>query len=535
MDTNGEAARGDENEAGHVTLQEDPLQRYRRLVDESGVGLFQTGRDGEVLWVNRTAARIVGYDSAEEFLAGIADIRDIYVDPSRRNEFQRLIEENGWVQNFEYEIRRKDGGNRWISVNAQPLPSESGITGFEGVVIDVTDRKLFQAALAAVSSAREPIDAIASFGDILSGLVPYRQLTFAVIEGDRYRRLVSISSTKTNAFPRDASESLAGNSMEEVVDARRVVVVNDTLDGKYPFDRVLHSRGVSSYAIFPLIDETGTVFATFNVGSAEPMAFDRDVVSLLEGITGAITGALKNVLAFEREREANAELERVNRLRKDLFAWVSHDLRSPLAVITGNAEIMSQWWDRLDDAEKREKIDVVVRQAARMDALLRRDLELALIEAGELVCKKEAFDLAHLLPRSVSDVASSMDSRTFTTEIEDDLPLALGDEERTMQVLGNLLSNAVKFSAEGSAVTVRATSSGTMLRVTVHNEGAGIDRNQLDAIFERMTRLDPQKAGTGLGLYISRYLVETQGGRINARSAPGEGVSISFTLPRAPS
>lgn len=518
-----------------MTLQGDPLQRYRRLVDESGVGLFQTGRDGEVLWVNRTAAGIVGYDTAEEFLASIADIRDIYVDPSRRDEFQRLIEVNGWVQNFEYEIHHKDGGIRWISVNAHPLPADSGVKGFEGVVIDVTDRKLFHAALAAVSSARKPIDAIARFGDILANIVPFRQLTFALIEGDRYRRLVSISSSNTDdAFPRDEKEPLAGNSMEEVVKAGRALVVDDTIVGKHPFDRVLHARGVSSYAIFPLIDETGAVFATFNVGSAEPSAFDRNVVALLEGITGAITGALKNILAFEREHEANAELERVNRLRKDLFAWVSHDLRAPLAVITGSAEIMSQWWDRLSDEEKRDRIDVVVRQAARMDALLRRDLELALIEAGELVCKKEAFDLAGLVRRAVDDMASSMDSRTFTTEIDDDLPAALGDEERTTQVLGNLLSNAVKFSAEGSGVTVRATSGETLLRVTVHNEGVGIDRRQLAAIFERMTRLDPQKAGTGLGLYISRYLVETQGGRIDAMSAPGEGVSITFTLPRAP-
>ena len=515
--------------------EREAVLKYRRLVEDAGVALFQTGADGTIWWVNEAAARIVGYDSPEEFARGVRDIREIYVDPDRRDELLRLVEEHGSVSGFEYEMRRKDGAIRWISLSARKLPPSDGAgPGFEGIFTDVTDRKLLHASLEAVAARLDPVEALSRFASVLERVVPFEQLTLAVIEGDTYRRMVSISSSRAaNLFPRDERVPVAGNPMEEAVRTKRTVVEDDTSDGKFEFDRVLRDRGVSSYAILPLIDDSGAVFASFSVGSASPAVFDHGVVTLLESITAGVANAVKNILLFELEREANERLEEIDRLRKDLLAWISHDLRSPLAVIKGSAEVVAQLWDKLSGEQKLERMNVIVRQAERMDGLLRRDLELALMESGELKCRREPFDLASLVREAVEDLSGAETSHRFVTFIPDSIPHALGDRERSQQVMGNLLSNAVKYSPEGSAITLGVTTMGDVVCVDVHNEGPGIQRDRLAEIFEKMARLDPKREGTGLGLYITRYLVEAQGGAISASSSPGEGVSFRFTIPTA--
>lgn len=513
----------------------EAVLKYRRLVEDADVALFQTGADGRIWWVNEAAARIVGYGSAEEFARSVRDIREIYVDPARRDELLRLIDADGSVTDFEYEMRRKDGAIRWISLNARKLPPADGAgPGFEGIFTDVTDRRLLHASLEAVSSRLDPVEALSRFASVLERVVPFEQVTLAVIEGDTYRRMVSISSSGgPNLFPRDERVPLAGNPMGEVVTTRRTLVLDDTSDGKYEFDRVLESRGISSYAILPLADDSGTVFATFSVGAGSQANFGIDVVKLLESITGGVANAVKNILLFELEREANERLEAIDSLRKDLLAWISHDLRSPLAVIKGSAEVVAQLWDRLTEDEKRERLHVIVRQSERMDALLKRDLEIALMESGELKCKREPFDLATLVREAAEDLAGAEKSREFKTEISESVPNALGDKERSEQVMGNLLSNAVKFSPAGSVITLSVSSGDEGVHVGVHNEGPGIEESRLAEIFDKMTRLDPKREGTGLGLYITKYLVEAQGGSIAASSAPGGGVSFRFTIPIA--
>ena len=514
-------------------MDSDAVQNYRRLVEDSGVALFQTGTDGSIRWVNPAAARIVGYDSPEDFVQSVRDIREIYVDPSRRDELLRVMEERGRVSGFEYEMRRKDGAIRWISLSARSLPASGDMgPGFEGIFTDVTDRKLLEAALQAVSAHLDPAEAISRFASVLERVIPFEQLTLAVIEGDRYRRMVSISpSGRADSFPLDEKVPLADNPMKQVVSSRKPVVHMDTSRTRFEFDRFLKESGIASYAMLPLIDDRGSVFATFNVGAGEPRMFDEDIVALLESLAGAVANAVKNILLFEREREANRQLAELDRLRRDLLAWVSHDLRSPLAVIKGSAAIVVDFWDRVSDEDKKERLAVIVRQADRMDSLLRRDLDLALMESGELECEKEPFDLAELVRRTVDDMEKADTEHTFKAEISESLPQALGDAERTLQVLGNLLSNAVKFSPETSVITLRVSAQDDVVSVDVHNEGEGIERLKLQEIFRKMSRLDPAREGTGLGLYISKYLIEVQGGEIRASSAPGEGVTFTFTLP----
>jgi PAS domain S-box-containing protein len=505
--------------------------RYRRLIEQSGIGLFQTNVDGSIDWLNAAAARALGYDSPQEFLQSIRDIHEIYVDPSRREDLLALLERDGAVTNFEYEAKRRDGGSRWISITARALHEGGRLEGFEGTFLDVTDKKLLEAATRSISSDLEPAAAVAHFAEVLRRAVPFTQLSLVVIEGDRYRRVVSLSG-HGDVEPLPAGEwvPLEGNSVELVVRSGAPAVVDDTAEARWPFDLVLHQAGVRSYAIFPLVDQDG-VFATFNLGRAEKGGFDADVFSLVEILVSAATQAVKNILLFEQQREAVARLEELNRMKHEFLAGIAHDLRNPAAVIGGAVQLLESSWETMPDEKKREVLRTIRRSVSSLQTSLQRDLDLTLLEQGELGYDIRPFDLPAVLHEVVSSWSSSATSRSFDFRVTEGLPAALGDPHRQGQILHNLLSNAVKFSPTDSTITVEATATPSEIVVSVLNEGA-IDPGDHLRLFQRMSRLSSDKPGTGLGLYICRLMVEAQGGRIWFDDGIS-GVRFSYTVPIA--
>ena len=508
-------------------------ERYRRLIETSRVGLFQTGMDGEILWVNQAAADIVGYPSPEEFVRAVPDIRRIYADPARRDEFLREIATSGQVSGFEYEIRRPDGSSRWISVSATPIVTEGSTSGFEGSVTDVTESRLIQAAADAISSDLKPEESVRRFAQVLGKVVPFHLLTLATIEGGRYRRLVSISDgLDDSALPVGEWVPLAGNPMERVVETKEPVFVQDTAVEQWEFDSRLRAAGVGSYAVLPLMDD-GEVFATFNVGIAHQGGLDDGLVSLLTKHTSAVAQAVKNILAYERERELAASLSELHRQRTQFFAEVSHDLRHPLVVVLGISQVLLSGWKTHDDDRKKELVEIVARNAQGMSELLQRDLEVALIESGELAYDIERFDLGTVIEQAVNSFRGSYPDRTIELDVPEQLPDALADQRRQAQILNNLLSNAVKFSPDGTPVRLEVIPGKREIDVAVIDEGPGIAPEDQPKLFRRLERLARSEPGSGLGLFVTHAMVEAQGGRIWVESTPGRGARFAYTVPVA--
>lgn len=520
--------------AGSGEAQAAAVDRYRRLIETSGVGLFQTQVDGRIVWLNTAAARLVGFDSPEEFLRNVSDIRAIYVDPDRRDELLAVLEKDEAVSGFEYEMKRVDGSHRWISITARAIRDDSDqLQGFEGTFIDVTHRKLIEAATSAISSNLEPSAAVARFGEVVRQVVPFRQLSLLVIEGDHYRRLASIAgSGEPSQLQPGQSVPLAGNSVESVVKTATPIVVQDTSEGRFAFDEKLAEAGVGSYTILPLEDDSG-VFATFNVGLAERNALSPETVAMLESLSVSATHAVRNILLYEKQRAVVEQLEEIARLKDEFFAHVSHDLRNPVAVMCGVAEMLDRKWETLTEDNKRQMLASLLRNGQTVQRLLKRDLDMALIELGEIRYESADFDLRKMVGEIVDMFQQSGTDRVFRLEVPDTCPPARGDESRYSQVLYNLLSNAVKFSEAGSTVTVTVVESEDSLAVSVGDEGQGIPEERRDRLFLRLSRLDPTKPGTGIGLYMARSMVEAQGGTISY--GPGEqgGSRFTFTVPVA--
>jgi signal transduction histidine kinase len=231
-------------------------------------------------------------------------------------------------------------------------------------------------------------------------------------------------------------------------------------------------------------------------------------------------------------------LERLNELdtlRNDFVAMVAHDIRTPNAVIAAFLDILRKDWDTLGSERIVELLNRAIANSTHVTRLVDDILTASRIESGAFSYDIRPFDVAEIIYRAVGTARAVNDAMRFEVSVPDGLPRALGDEARQRQILTNLLSNAAKFSARTSCVTITARREGHHLRIDVRDEGLGISRVDQARLFTRFSRIEsrmePKVKGTGLGLYITKALVEGQGGTISATSEPGVGSTFSYTVP----
>jgi signal transduction histidine kinase len=251
--------------------------------------------------------------------------------------------------------------------------------------------------------------------------------------------------------------------------------------------------------------------------------------------------AIQNALLFAEVKDKNAALERVNNLKSQFLATVTHELRTPLhSIISYGALILEGFVEGELTAEQEEHIQFIVRRAEDLSRLVDDMLDLSKIEADRLEVKVEPLALESSLTEVVNQLMPMASNKglQLTLEMEDSLPMALADSHRIRQVVINMASNALKFTERGG-VTIRCAllDRYDMLRISVNDTGIGISPAALDYIFEAFRQADGSTTrrfgGTGLGLTIARKLIELQGGEVSVESVVGQGSTFSFTLPVA--
>lgn len=249
--------------------------------------------------------------------------------------------------------------------------------------------------------------------------------------------------------------------------------------------------------------------------------------------------AIQNALLFAEVREKNAALERVNRLKSQFLATVTHELRTPLhSIISYGGLILEGFVDGELTGEQEGHIQFMVNRAEDLSRLVDDMLDLSKIEADRLEVRPEPIELGESLREMGEQLRPMAKNKglALTVQIDDNLPYALADGQRLRQIVLNLLSNALKFTEKGG-VTLHCSflERYDMVRICVHDTGIGISPAALDYIFEAFRQADGSTTrrfgGTGLGLTIARKLVELQGGEVAVESTVGEGSTFSFTLP----
>ncbi len=223
-----------------------------------------------------------------------------------------------------------------------------------------------------------------------------------------------------------------------------------------------------------------------------------------------------------------AQLEAHDRQRRGMLADVTHELRTPLTIIQGNLEGMLDGMYDADEARLRSMLD-----EAQVLSRLTDDLRtLSLAETGSLELKRESVDLGGLVRTTVAAFQSQADSAGVRIDLlapEDEINIEI-DAERVRQVLSNLISNALRYSPRGGTVRVEVSKKAQEAGVSVRDSGPGIAAADLLHVFDRYYK-SADSRGMGLGLSIAKYIVEAHGGQIRAESAPGQGTTISLSLP----
>jgi signal transduction histidine kinase len=231
----------------------------------------------------------------------------------------------------------------------------------------------------------------------------------------------------------------------------------------------------------------------------------------------------------------NAELRESERMKTELVSIVSHELRTPLASVLGFTALLLK--REFDPPIRRHYLGIVDAQARRLAALLEDFLDVQRIEHEGLELATERVDLAALLDEQAELYAGQSPKHTVEVDL-DERPLSVrGDPDRLAQVVGNLLSNAIKYSPDGGTVQLAAERSGSGVRVIVRDEGLGIPEDQQERIFTKFFRGDAGATGitgTGLGLAVSREIVEAHGGSIGFDSDPSTGSTFWVELPEEP-
>lgn len=240
-------------------------------------------------------------------------------------------------------------------------------------------------------------------------------------------------------------------------------------------------------------------------------------------------------MALGREEEAARQLRELDEMKNEFVAMVAHDLRSPMAVMSGFAGMLTTRWNDISDEQKLDLVGRIEKATARLTRLVNDVLDVSRIEAGVLQYDRKAFDLSDLINRAILEGVSDEDRERVMVAAATNVPLVLGDEQRIWQVFLNLLSNALKFSPTDSRVLIRIEPADEVCRVEVRDEGPGIDPEFHERVFDRFSKIpgSEESKGTGLGLYIARSMIEAQGGRLEVESTPGEGAVFTFTLPLA--
>jgi PAS domain S-box-containing protein len=484
--------------------------RYRSLFEGLPLGMYRTTPEGRVVLANPAMARMVGADSPGAALD--VNAASLYADPARRAEFQEAIRRDGAVRRFEAEWRTPGGQVRQVRIDARVGLGPDGEAAFyEGAVEDVTAERRAREALAR-SEAR------------FRALV--QRSSDLVVVLDRDARLTYVSPAAVGLLGHEP-DALVGRDALSLVHPDDRAATRERLLGAVPLG---HGPEIAP-AELRLRHADGHFVYAEGVGSA--LYHDPAVGGLVLNLRDVTERKRAQAVLVQAKRQA----EEVAHLKSTFLANMSHEIRTPLTAILGFSDILS---DEITDPQQQEFVELISRSGRRLMDTLNSVLDLARLEAGrgELACLPVLVADAAEEAASLMGPAAAERGLTLTAVVEAPGATAALDDAAFARVLHNLVGNALKFTDTGG-VTIRV-SDGTgetdgRVVVRVEDTGIGIEEDFLPRLFgefeQESAGVERTHEGAGLGLAISRQLVERMAGTIAVESRKGAGTVFTLTFP----
>jgi PAS domain S-box-containing protein len=468
--------------------------KYRNIFENAVEGIFQSSPDGRYITANPALARIYGYSSPEEVTANFTDIEhQLYVDPHRRAEFVRLIEEYGSVSEFESQIYRRDGSIVWISEKAYAVRDETGkLLYYEGLIEDITKRKLAEAAL------QEQLDFLQVLIDTIPAPVFYKNSQGLYIGCNK------------------AFEEAFGLSKEKILGKDEYDLSPKQLAEQYQqADMALfEQQGIQSY-------EDSVVYKD---GKKHDVIFYKATFSKADGSLGGLVGVILDISDRKRTEEA----------LRVFFHAVSHDLRNP---VLGTLMVLKNLLARPDDqiTIPRSILERMEQSSERQLNLINSLMEAHVSEVQGIFLERQPVKLHQIVEDAIADLKPMLAENqvTLTNLVPADLPLVNGDPTQLWRVFSNLIVNAIKHNLPGLSITINAIAQGDKIYCTVADNGVGLSQQQCERLFDLYFRGSNVRnsVSLGLGLYLCKRIINAHGGEIGVNSAPNAGATFWFTLP----
>ncbi|GAA3886525.1 GAF domain-containing sensor histidine kinase [Saccharothrix violaceirubra] len=340
----------------------------------------------------------------------------------------------------------------------------------------------------------------------------------SLVDLDRqwFKSCVGLDATETSRGTSVCSFAIRHDEVFEVEDL--------TADERFADFPVVREAGLRFYAGQPVAAPSGHKIGTLCVLDRVPRRLTPVEHTRLKALATWVELECAVVQATLGAQDAE-------RAKRDFVAMVSHELRTPLTSVHGSLELLASGRFGVLEERASQLLDIAVNNTDRLVRLSDDVLDLSKVRCDQLRLHPTSVDLDRVVVTAVHAVegTAERDGVPLTTEVE---PVTVrGDADRLVQAVTNLLSNAVKASPRGHAVTVGCTSDGSLARIKVVDEGSGIPADQVQRIFEPFVQLG--RGGSGLGLTITRGIVDAHGGAIAVESVPGKGSTFTMTLPLA--
>lgn len=316
----------------------------------------------------------------------------------------------------------------------------------------------------------------------------------------------------------------------------RYDLVNKKNFAKIKGDGLQYCVQFHAEACVPLFAD-GKLLGVINLGSRQNNAFyDFKTMELLDILAGQSSVAIHNVSLYEDMVRRNVKLQEVDRLKSQLLSNVSHEFRTPLNSIIGLGELMHEGGDGPITPEQKEHLKMMVSSSRRLLDTVSAMVDLAKLEANHLSLNVRRINLAKLVAKIIEG-AKPNEATSLKIGFNGETPPIYGDETWLNKLFAHVISNAVKYTPKGE-ILVSAERAGEMLKVGIHDTGVGISHDHQRKIFDTFSQasegMDRTYEGSGVGLAISKKVVELHGGRIWLTSTPGKGSHFFFTLPLKP-
>ena len=551
--------------------------KFRNLVENAAVGILITASDRYVVSANKAALDIYGYNSEEELTN--TSIFSLFADPEDGNRLLKLMQEKGVAKGFEVRMRHKDGTLFWASLNIITQRTQSGENQFISFVEDNTERK----------QAEEKIRQNYDIQDMLNSLLRL-SLEDISLEGILKKTLELILSIPWLALESRGSISLVEDDPGVLVMKAQNKLAKPIQEAcaRLPFGKCLcglaaltqdvqfadhfdegheiRYEGIIPHGHYcvPILF-AGKTLGVINTYLREGHRSEQRELEFLAAVANTLAGIIVRKWAEDELAKLNEELRSLNlqletkveertrqleeavsvakasnQAKSEFLASMSHELRTPLNAVIGFSQVLhEQYFGSLNDKQA-EYVSDIVDSGKHLLSLINDILDLSKIEAGKMELDVSGVKIAELLQNSLVMIKEKALVHGLSLEIQMgegvDSTEIVADERRLKQVMFNLLSNAAKFTPDGGVIRVEARKEGKELIISVSDTGIGIlpqeQKKLFKAFYQASGGIRDKTPGTGLGLTITKSIVEKHGGRIWMESEGlNKGSRFTFTLP----